>query len=299
MVDTFFTTDTDEGRRLDQFLQQQLPDLSRTRIRKIIDIGGVHIDKRRVRKCGRKIQTSESIKLYQDNQSLDPYRISSDDILFQDKYIVVINKPAGIDTQPTPSRYKGTLYEALQVLLKRDNRFRKVEIGMPQRLDRNSSGAIVFSIHPESHKKLTEQIQNHTITKEYLALVKGDVQPSEGTYHSYLQRDRNSHLMRSVAADNKGAKEAITHYRVTKHWPDISLVEVQLVTGRTHQIRAHFSEAGHPLLGDIQYGGPEVHGGSKWLRQCLHSWKLQFKHPIKDTPLSFTAPVPPDMAAAQ
>ncbi len=299
MVDTFLTNETDQGIRLDQFLQQQLPDLSRTRIRKIIDIGGVHVDKRRVRKCGRLIKTGENIKLYQDNQSLDPYRIKPDDILFQDKYIVVLNKPAGIDTQPTPARYKGTLYEALQVLLKRDNRFRKVEIGMPQRLDRNSSGAIVFSIHPESHKKMTEQIQNHTVTKEYLAIVKGNVEPEQGTYHSFLMRDRNSHLMRSVAAESNGAKEAITHYKVTKKWVDSSLVEVQLVTGRTHQIRTHFSEAGHPLLGDLQYGGPELHGGSKWLRQCLHSWKLQFKHPKKDTHLSFTAPVPSDMAAAQ
>lgn len=299
MVDTLHTAQTDQGTRLDQFLQQQLPDLSRSRIRKIIDIGGVHIDKRRVRKCGRKIQPGEQIKLYQDNQSLDPYRITPENILFNDDYIVVINKPAGVDTQPTPARYKGTLYEALQILLKRDNRFRKVEIGMPQRLDRDTSGAIVFSIHPQSHKSLTEQIQNHSITKEYLAIVRGHVNPEQGTYHSFLLRDRSSHLMRSVAADTKGAKEAITRYRVTKQWADSSLVEVQLVTGRTHQIRAHFSEAGHPLLGDSQYGGPTLHEKSKWLRQCLHSWKLQFKHPIHGTPLSFTAPVPSDMAAGQ
>jgi len=299
MINRYLTTKADRGVRLDQFLQHNSPDLSRTRIRKIIDIGGVHVDGRRIRKCGRLIQAGETIQLHQDQSPLEPYRVSPDDILFQDKYILVISKPAGIDTQPTPARYKGTLYEAVQIHLKRDNRFRKVEIGMPQRLDRNTSGAIVFSIHPESHKKLTQQIQSHEVKKEYLAMVQGNPTQETGTYHTFLQRNRNNHLMQSVPPETKGAKEAITHYKVIKNWPDSALVEVQLVTGRTHQIRAHFSEAGHPLLGDKQYGGPEVHGGCKWSRHCLHSWKLQFKHPKTGSLLSFIAPIPHDMSAAQ
>jgi 23S rRNA pseudouridine1911/1915/1917 synthase len=299
MVEQYQVTDKEHGFRLDQFLMQNSPDLSRTKIRKIIDLGGVHVDGHRVRKCSRNVKNCEDIKLYQDHTPLDPYRISPNDILFQDNYIVVINKPAGVETQPTPARYKGTLYEALQVLLKRDNRFRKVEIGMPQRLDRDTSGAIVFSIHPQSHKSLTEQIQDHRVTKKYLAIVRDTPSPSEGTYHSYLERDRHSHLMKSIPAERAGAKEAITHYTVLKSWAHSALVAVQLITGRTHQIRAHFSEHGHPLLGDLNYGGPGFHEGAKWSRQALHSWKLQFNHPMTGAQLSYTAPVPKDMAAAQ
>lgn len=296
MVKRFHTTDSDRGLRLDQYLQQEISELSRTKIRKIVDLGGVHIDGRRVRKCGRIIKNCEAIELYQDSSPLDPYRLKQADILFQDKYIIAINKAAGVDTQPTPARYKGTLYEALQVWLKRDRRFRKLEIGMAQRLDRDTSGVIIFSIHPKSHKGLTEQIGNHTAQKTYLAIVQGVPTPSRGTYHSFLKRDRNTHKMQPVTT---GGKEAITHYQVLKDWRHSSLVSVQLVTGRTHQIRAHFAEAGHPLLGDQFYGGPKTHGGCRWARQCLHSWKLQLNHPKTGERLSFTAPVPSDMGNSQ
>ena len=299
MVERYLATDKEHGTRLDHFLQQKSSDQSITVIRKIIDLGGVHVDGRRIRKSDMTIKDGEEVNLYQDNNSLEPYRIIAGDILFQDNYIIVLNKPAGINTQPTPARYKGTLYEALQILLKRDNRFRKVEIGMPQRLDRDTSGAIVFSIHPLSHKPLSKQIQGHKIKKEYLAIVQGPPTRAEGTYHSYLQRDRNSHRMQSVPSQKTDAKEAITNYKVIKSWPHSSLITVQLLTGRIHQIRAHLSEDGHPLLGDLHYGGPEFHEGAKWPRQTLHSWKLQFNHPMTDKPLSFTAPVPNDMAAAQ
>lgn len=296
MVKRFHTTDSDNGFRLDQYLQQRIPELSRTKIRKIVDLGGVHIDGRRVRKCGKTLKPHETIELHSDSSPLDPYRLKPSDILFQDKYIIVINKPAGIETQPTPARYKGTLYEALQVWLKRDRRFRKLQIGMAQRLDRDTSGVIIFSIHPESHKSLTEQIGNHTVKKEYLAVIQGVPTPSQGTYHSFLRRDRNTHRMQSVT---NGGKEAITHYQILKDWSHSSLVSVELVTGRTHQIRAHFAEAGHPLLGDQTYGGPKIHGGCSWTRQCLHSWKLQLTHPKTGERLSFSAPVPSDMGNTQ
>lgn len=294
MIQRLHITDSDCALKLDQYLQQQIPGISKTTIRQIIDIGGVHIDGRRIRKCERSLTVGENIELHQDNNPLDPYRLKQSDILFQDRYIIVINKPPGVATQPTPARYRGTLYEALQVWLKRDRRFRKLQIGMAQRLDRDTSGVIIFSIHPESHKGLTEQIGNHTAQKEYLTIVLGIPIPSKGTFHSFLKRNRKTHLMQSVT---DGGKEAITHYQVLKNWSDRALVSVKLVTGRTHQIRAHFSEAGHPLLGDHSYGGPTTHGGCNWARQCLHSWKLQLKHPKTGERLSFTAPVPSDMGS--
>lgn len=296
MAQSFTTTAEDAGTRLDQFLQHNAKNLSRTKIRKIIDLGGVHVDKQRVRKCGFQVNPKQTIEVYQDKGSLEPYRIEQDAILYQDDYIIVLNKPAGIETQPTPARFKGTLYEALLHYLGHNTNQKKIQIGMAQRLDRDTSGAIVFSIHKDSHKHLSEQVKNHSINKEYLAFVQGIPEPAQGTYHSFLAYDRVSRRMQSTAS---GGKEAITHYRVAKKWQESALVSVRIITGRTHQIRAHFAENGHPLLGDTAYGGPGLLEGAKWHRQCLHAWKLTITHPQNGNQLSFTAPVPDDMAVAR
>jgi 23S rRNA pseudouridine1911/1915/1917 synthase len=296
MVKRYFTAVGDKGRRLDQFLAESSPDLSRTLIRKIIDIGGVHIDGRRVRKAGMILDENLQIELHRDHGSVEPFRLGEDLVLYQDDYLIVINKPAGIETQPTPARYKGTLFEALQVWLKRDRRFgRRLEIGMVQRLDRDTSGVIAFSIHPQAHKSLSRQFRSHATKKIYLALVAGRPEPSTGRYVSNLIRDRYANKMKSTG---RGGKEAVTTYRVvrTRVVPEpISLVEVELITGRTHQIRAHLSEAGHPLLGDIRYGGPEQIGKHFCSTHCLHSHRLEVGHPISDKPLSFCAELPPAM----
>ena len=293
MIHRLETESGDNGLRLDQLLQNRIPELSRTKIRKIIDLGGVHIAGRRARKCGLEVSANQQIELHLDQGLLDPYRICQEDILFQDDYLLVLNKPAGVETQPTKARYKGTLYEALQIWLKRDRRFgRKLEIGMVQRLDRDTSGVIVFSIHPRSHKGVSQQIHDRTAQKTYLALVKGAPSPPEGVYHSLLARERRGYRVISV---QKGGKEAITEYRTRQSSKGASLVEVRLVTGRMHQIRAHFSENGHPLLGDARYGGPVHFAGRDYHRQCLHSWKLGLNHPISRQPLLFTAAVPADM----
>ena len=210
--------------------------------------------------------------------------------------MIVLNKPSGIETQPTPARYRGTLYEALQVWLERDRRFgRRLEIGMAQRLDRETSGVIAFSIHPRAHKSLTDQMQSHSANKIYLALVEGRPESERGCYRSNLIRDRRANRMRSTSGDGK---EAVTCYRIlrTTDMPAvISLVEIALITGRTHQIRAHFSEAGHPLLGDLRYGGSRRYGGWVFERQCLHSHRLELDHPVTGENLRFTADMPADM----
>ena len=162
------------GQRLDHYLANSLCELSRTQAKKIIDLGGVHINGRRSRSCSTSVRVDDSIEVYIDHFSLDPYRISDRDILFQDQYIIVLNKPALVDTQPTHARFKGTLFEALQWHLKDPFRLhQKADIGMIQRLDRGTSGAIVFSIHPRAHKEMTRIFLEHEVKKGYLALVHG------------------------------------------------------------------------------------------------------------------------------
>jgi 23S rRNA pseudouridine1911/1915/1917 synthase len=286
------TKEEDVGVRLDTFLQRNIPELSKTTLRKIVDLGGVHLDGRRNRKNGRPLVAGLSVEVHYDQLPLDPYRIAPDQVVFQDRHLLVLNKPAGINTQPTPARYKGTLYEAVQVWLNRNPRFRRLEIGMSQRLDRDTSGVIVFSIHPQAHKGLSRQIQERSITKHYLALVSGCPVPAAGQYVSQLAKERRQSRMKSVP---QGGREAITEYRVEQDFNGASLVAVQLKTGRTHQIRVHFAEAGHPLLGDQKYGGCLWSNGSPVTRHCLHASGLGLVHPVSGDPLSFTAELPSDM----
>ena len=280
--------------RLDLYLSHSSIDLSRTAAKKIVDLGGVHVNGRRVRSCSMAVHSGDHIAVYIDHLPLDPYRLSGSDILYQDQYIIVINKPALIDTQPTHARFKGTLFEALQWHLKDPFRPRqKADIGMVQRLDRGTSGLIVFSIHPRAHKEMTRIFLQHDIKKEYLALVQGGPEESQGEIRSFLARTRRENRVRPVA---KGGKEAITKFQVVENLNSHSLLKVEILTGRSHQIRAHMAEQNCPLAGDERYGGSPSAAGIEILRPLLHAEKLAFHHPVLDKNLDFVAPVPEDMA---
>jgi 23S rRNA pseudouridine1911/1915/1917 synthase len=165
---------------------------------------------------------------------------------------------------------------------------------MVQRLDLDTSGVMVFSIHKRAHKKMTEAFKGRDIDKTYWALVAGKPDKSEGHFSSMLAKRRSTNLMVSV---KKGGKQAETLYRTLQSVERASLVEIELITGRSHQIRAHFSEAGLPLLGDKAYGGPETINGINVPRQMLHSRVLTFEHPVTGKKMAFTAPLPSDFSS--
>jgi len=219
--------------------------------------------------------------------------LSDEHIIFRDKYILVIDKPAGVDTQPTHARYKGTLYEAIKLFLQDPNRPSiRPSLGMVQRLDRGTSGAMVFSTHPLAHKGLSRCFTDRSVEKKYLALVEGNPERDKGEVRSMLARERKSNRVKSVPA---GGKEAVTRFRVLERCESASLLEVDLLTGRLHQIRAHLSEEGHPLAGDSLYGGSEKLGEVMVSRQMLHAAFLSFPHPVTDEILTFEVPMPSDM----
>lgn len=281
------------GLRLDQYLADSAIGLSRTQAKKIINIGGVHIDGRRVRSCSKSTQSGCSVEVYIDKLPLEPYRISDKDILFQDKFIIVLNKPALIDTQPTHARFKGTLFEALQWHLKDPFRpHQKAEIGMIQRLDRGTSGGMVFSIHPRAHKEMTRIFVEHEVKKNYLALVHGVPDSKQGEIRSFLARSRKENRVKTV---EKGGKEAITRFQVVESFPEYSLVNVEILTGRSHQIRAHMAELGCPLVGDLRYGGCGRILGIETSRPLLHAQTLVFPHPTLKREMDFSVPIPDDM----
>lgn len=286
-------TPADAGLRLDQLVASHCPDISRTLARRLIDLGGLHAGGRRVSQCSRGAVCGETVELFIDGQSLDLYVLTSADILYRDDYLLALNKPAGIETQPTPARYKGTLYAALIEYL-RDPKWqnKKTELGMVQRLDRDTSGVILFSIHPRAHAGLTKVFSERSARKIYLALVSGVPAEAQGEIRSQLARGRDNRV-RSVP---RGGKEAITRYRVVEAFADAALLEIELLTGRSHQIRAHLSEAGHPLLGDLRYGGWAELRGEAVPRQMLHSAILELQHPVGGKELRLEATFPADFS---
>lgn len=282
----------ESGLRLDQYLAGRCPDLSRGMARRLIELGGVHASGRRMRQCSRAVAVGELIELFIDGMPLEPYRVLAQDVLWRDPYLLALNKPAGVETQPTPARYRGTLYAALLEFLHNPDRPHvEPQLGMVQRLDRETSGVIVFSIHQRAHRGLTEIFAGRQASKRYLAIVAGRPAQDQAEIVSSLARGRDNRV-RSVA---RGGREAVTRYRVVQRLRGATLLEVEILTGRSHQIRVHMAEAGHPLLGDLRYGGPAVFAGVPIQRQMLHSAVLEFCHPVTAATLQIAAPLPVDM----
>jgi 23S rRNA pseudouridine1911/1915/1917 synthase len=290
-----FTVDEQyNGLRLDHYLAEAHEAFSRSLAKRVIDIGGVHLAGRRMRRCSQTVSTGQGVEVFIDRQPLAPMKLVQRQILYQDQDLIVIDKPSGMATQPAPSRYQGTVYAELQNLLQEKmSRGRKPSIGMVQRLDLDTSGVMVFSIHKRAHKKMTEAFRGHEVDKAYWALVAGKPETNEGHFSSQLAKRRSTNLMVSV---ERGGKQADTLYRTLQSMEQASLVEVKLITGRSHQIRAHFSEAGLPLLGDAAYGGPKTINRVDVPRQMLHSRELSFNHPVTGEKMTFNAPLPNDFS---
>jgi len=278
------------GMRLDQALSAELPWLSRGEAKRLIDLGGVHLDGRRMRRCSQEVLPGQNAELHIDGLPLEVFELKVQHLLYRDKYLMVINKPAGVATQPTPARFQGTLYAAVQKFLGIRN---ETGLGMVQRLDRDTSGVLIFSIHPKAHKQLTAAFCEHRVDKRYLALVAGTPPQTSGEFRSLLARRHATNRTVSVA---RGGKPAITRYRVLEQFVGAAMVEVELLTGRSHQIRAHFSEAGCPLLGDTAYGGPAMWHELSVPRQMLHSSELSLKHPVSALECCWQADLPEDFS---
>ncbi len=284
------------GLRLDRYLAEVCTDIGRQSWKKIVAVGGVHLDGRRWSRCSTPLRPGCRVDVYIDGRPLEPWLPDDEQVLYRDRWLLALNKPRGIDCQPTPSRFQGTVYQGvLDFLGRRDRRQgRKPDIGMVQRLDRDTSGVMVFSIHPQAHPALTRQFSGHLVRKFYLALVQGAPPNRAGTIRSHLSRIRATNLVRSV---DKGGKEAITRFRLLGQGLGLSLVLAEPVTGRSHQIRAHFAEAGMPLLGDVAYGGPEIEGELRGRGHWLHAWQLLLHHPVSGTPLRLVAGLPEEWQA--
>ena len=209
------------------------------------------------------------------------------DIVYEDEDIVVVNKPAGMPVHPSLNNYENSLANGLMYYYQKQGKpfiFR-----CTNRLDRDTSGLTVVAKHMVSSSILSSMGMRHEITREYLAIVRGALKPSEGTIDAPIGRTGSSLIERKIDFEN--GERAVTHYRVVEEQNEHSLVSLILETGRTHQIRVHMKYIGHPLVGDYLYN-PDMEYID---RQALHSHRLSFTHPVTGEKMEFTAPLPTDM----
>ena len=221
----------------------------------------------------------------EDNSNIVPSNIPLD-IIYEDEYLLILNKPAEIAIHPSILHYDNSLSNGVKFYFDKIKLNKKIRI--VNRLDRNTSGIVIFAKNEYIQECLIKQMKTKELKKEYLAIVCGILENSSGTLNFPIARKEGSIIERCV---NPNGDPAITHYDVLKTFNNLSLVHIVLETGRTHQIRVHFSHIKHPVLGDTLYGN----ASDLIDRQALHSYKLTFTHPITKNKMTITAPLPNDM----
>jgi 23S rRNA pseudouridine1911/1915/1917 synthase len=289
-----------KGKRLDFAISELLPAFSRSKITSWIKSEKASINdqnfKPKDRVGGNEIVTLKISQRSNNNWEAEKIPLN---IIFEDEHIIVINKKFGMVTHPGAGNWSGTLANAL---LHHDNNLSKLDrAGIVHRLDKNTSGLMVVSKNAHSQKYLVEQLQSHLVEREYSAIVYGHM-ISGGTINEAVGRDSRDRLKQAVS---KNGKEAITHYRVIDRYKNHTHVKAILETGRTHQIRVHLSHIGHPLIGDLIYGGrvrfpkkasDDLKNSLKnYNRQALHSKKLTLIHPANGNSMTWKADLPVDM----
>jgi len=273
-----------EEKRLDSYLADYLKDFSRSKIANEIKKGSVLVNSKNI-KPSYTIKSGDVVELnIQDTiLKIEPENLPLD-IVYEDENMAVVNKPSGMLTHPTTTETSGTLVNALlyrfgENLSDINGEFRR---GIIHRLDRNTSGLLMIAKNNKSHEYLVEKMKNHEISKKYLAVVKGVIDEDEFVVNKPIGRNPNKPEKMGIF-DN--GKESISEAKVLKRFKDATLIEVHLVTGRTHQIRVHFSSIGHPVYNDTLYGFGKMK--IKTEEQVLQSYKLSFPKPFSEEVMSF------------
>ncbi len=303
-----------EMMRVDKYLFDRLTNASRNRIQKAADAGFVMANGKAV-KSSYKVKPLDVITVMMDRPRYDNEVIPEDiplDVVYEDRYLMVVNKPAGLVVHPGHGNYHGTLVNAIAWHLKDNPDYdaNDPHVGLVHRIDKDTSGLLVVAKNPDAKTHLGNQFFHKTTRRRYRALVWGNVEQDEGTITGDIGRNPRDRMQMAVLPDGEG-KHAVTHYRVLERFGYVTLVECILETGRTHQIRVHMKHIGHILFNDERYGGHEILKGTHFAkykqfvnncfdicpRQALHAMTLGFKHPVTGQEMDFSAPLPPDMTA--
>lgn len=290
-MNNWIVTKEQAGIRIDKYLSEADPDLTRSYLQKLIKEGHVLVGDQPV-KANYKVREDDSISLdLPEPEILDV--VAEDiplDIVYEDDDVLLVNKPKGMVVHPAAGHYTGTLVNAIMYHCKDSLSTINgvMRPGIVHRIDRDTTGLLIVCKNDKAHNSLAEQLKVHSITRKYYAIVWNNIKEDEGVVNAPIGRhpvDR-----KKMAINHKNGKEAVTHFRVLERFGDFTLVECILETGRTHQIRVHMASIGHPLLGDEVYGPAKR--PYKTEGQTLHAGVFGFVHPSTGEYMAFEAPLP-------
>ncbi len=294
------TADNEEAERLDAWLARTLPRFSRSFWGRWIREGRVRLDGETVKAAAR-VHPGTPVEIDPPPVSSPDGLIPEDrelDLLFEDDWILVINKPPGMVVHPAAGHDSATLAHALAARLERGEwEEGDLRPGIVHRLDRDTSGVLVAARTREALRRLKRQFKERSTRKQYIALVWGVPDPPEGTIDAPI--GRNPHHRKKMMVDPPQGRPAVTHYEVMEDLGGFAVLRLGIETGRTHQIRVHLASLGHPVLGDSTYGGVRKRGMPPGIdRQMLHAEQLEISHPGNGKRLTFVAPMPEDLRSA-
>ena len=279
------------GNRIDKTLPNLDKNLTRVMSQKLIEQGNVKVNGKNV-KTSYKLNENDKVEV--EIPEVKEVCIEAQDIpvevLYEDNDIIVVNKPKGLVVHPANGNPDGTLVNALMKICKGTLSGIGGEIrpGIVHRLDKDTSGVLIVAKNDKAHLALCKQIKNREVKKTYLALTRGIIKENEATINMPIGRSTTDRKKMAVV---KTGKEAITHFKVLERFKENTLLEINLETGRTHQIRVHLSQIGYPIVGDMVYSNGKNKFGVQG--QMLHAWKIKFMHPITGKEMEIEAPLPP------
>ena len=291
MAMQLFIEEEKAGERIDKFLSEALPDLSRSYIQKLIKEEQVTVNQKAV-KANYKLNAGDELKL-EEPELKEPDIVPEDiplDILYEDSDLLIVNKPKGMVVHPSAGHYSGTLVNALMHYCKNDLSGINgvMRPGIVHRIDMDTTGSLLVCKNDFTHNDIADQLKVHSITRVYHAIVHGVVKEDKGTIDAPIGRHPVDRKKMSI--NHKNGKEAITHYKVLQRFQNYTYIECRLETGRTHQIRVHMASIGHPLLGDVVYGPAKA--PAKLQGQTLHAKIIGINHPRTSEYLEVDAPLP-------
>ena len=278
------------NKRIDAYMAEKYEDISRVAIQRLIETGKILVNGKKV-KASYKVQVNDKITM-EEEKAVEIELKAQDipvEIIYEDRDIIVVNKPKGMVVHPANGNPDGTLVNAIMAICKDSlsGIGGEVRPGIVHRLDKETSGILIVAKNDKAHINLSQQIKEHKVKKTYIALVKGIVKENNATINMPIGRSEKD---RKKMAVTKKGKEAITHFKVLKRYDKYTLLEINIETGRTHQIRVHLSQIGYPIVGDEVYSK----GKNEWniKGQCLHAKSLDFKHPITNEDMHLEAKIP-------
>ncbi len=304
-----------EPLRIDKFLVARIENATRNKMQKALEAGMVLVNNKQV-SANYKIRPLDEIVLYSDKEAHGEEIIPEQmplNIQYEDEEVMIINKPPGLVVHPASGNYSGTLINGVAWYLREKNSTLSEESlprwGLVHRIDKNTSGLMVLAKTEKAVRSLAKQFFDHTVKRQYMALVWGDLREEAGTIVAHVGRHQRFRKLFDAYPEGEHGKEAITHYRVLERFGYVTLVQCVLETGRTHQIRVHMQHIGHPLFNDDTYGGDKIVKGtvfSKYRqfvdncfatcpRQALHAKTIGFVHPATGKEMLFESELPEDI----